>query len=596
MSSTLEPDETVTLIDELLTEQRSLTAAACFSRLHEQHGLPSQERYYRDLIPLSQPGPGEQYAFEVDLDQCSGCKGCVTACHALNGLDDDEAWRDVGLLLGDDGGHVVQQTVTTACHHCVDPGCLNGCPVLAYEKDPLTGIVRHLDDQCIGCQYCVMKCPYDVPKYSERLGIVRKCDMCSQRLSEGEAPACVQACPTEAIKITVVNQDRITARYRNPDAEEERGYSEPDFNELAAELSQFDRTNNFLPSSPDPNYTLPTTRFKTSRPHVTTLHAANESALKPQHAHWPLIFLLVLSQASVGLGLVAALLGSFDQGSSRREEALVTAVQSAEVATSPELGRPRLLKFESNDARTETSALLIASATFMAIALCLATFHLGRPMKAWRVFLGWRTSWFSREAIAFGGYMNVVATAAGLAFFQMDDWLRFVLPVAALLGVVSVFSSLMLYVDTRREFWSAYHTGVRFAGTTVLLGFAGWLIVDSRMSALSIASLWIVLSLSLVKIALEATVMIHARSDRWTPLKRTTRLMVGPLRPALGFRVFALLLGGLMFPALALIGMIPMNADLPLIIFVALLAGELAERFLFFTAVSPTQMPGGIHS
>ena len=50
--------------------------------------------------------------------------------------------------------------------------------MLAYEKDAETGIVRHLDDQCIGCQYCVLKCPYDVPKYSKKRGIVRKCDMC----------------------------------------------------------------------------------------------------------------------------------------------------------------------------------------------------------------------------------------------------------------------------------------------------------------------------------------------------------------------------------------------------------------------------------
>ena len=57
---------------------------------------------------------------------------------------------------------------------------------MAYDKDPETGIVRHLDDQCIGCQYCVLKCPYDVPKYSERLGIVRKCDMCVGRLRAGE--------------------------------------------------------------------------------------------------------------------------------------------------------------------------------------------------------------------------------------------------------------------------------------------------------------------------------------------------------------------------------------------------------------------------
>ena len=91
---------------------------------------------------------------------------------------------------------------------------MNGCPVLAYEKDPETGIVRHLDDQCIGCQYCVLKCPYDVPKYSTELGIVRKCDMCHSRLAEGEAPACVQACPTEAIRITIVNTEATTVAAR----------------------------------------------------------------------------------------------------------------------------------------------------------------------------------------------------------------------------------------------------------------------------------------------------------------------------------------------------------------------------------------------
>jgi NAD(P)H-dependent nitrite reductase small subunit len=65
--------------------------------------------YYRDLIPLTQPGPDEQFAFEVDLNACSGCKACVTACHSLNGLEEEETWRSVGLLQGNVGGqHTLQ--------------------------------------------------------------------------------------------------------------------------------------------------------------------------------------------------------------------------------------------------------------------------------------------------------------------------------------------------------------------------------------------------------------------------------------------------------------------------------------------------------
>src|SRR5437773_697746 len=229
-----------TLIDELLAEQRELTAVETFSRAHDAHAIAAPR--YRDLLPLTAPAPGQQYAFEVDLDKCSGCKACVTACHSLNGLDEDETWRSVGQLASTDWRAPLKQTVTTACHHCVDPACLNGCPVLAYDKDPVTGIVRHLDDQCIGCQYCVMKCPYDVPKYSTKRGIVRKCDMCANRLAVNEAPACVQACPSEAIRINVVETTIVERQFRGSDA------------------------SAFLPGTPDSAITLPTTRYISKRP------------------------------------------------------------------------------------------------------------------------------------------------------------------------------------------------------------------------------------------------------------------------------------------------------------------------------------------
>ncbi|HAB16843.1 MAG TPA: molybdopterin oxidoreductase, partial [Verrucomicrobiales bacterium] len=140
-----EAGELTTLIDALVADQRRLTAVERFAEHHDAQDGPVFAEHYRELIPLSTPRPGEQYAFEVDLDRCSGCKACVTACHSLNGLDEEESWREVGLLVG---SQPLQQTVTTACHHCVEPACLLGCPVLAYDKDLTTGIVRHLDDQC----------------------------------------------------------------------------------------------------------------------------------------------------------------------------------------------------------------------------------------------------------------------------------------------------------------------------------------------------------------------------------------------------------------------------------------------------------------
>lgn len=89
-----------TLIDDLPGEQQLLTPVVTFSQKHERHAVAAQEKYYSDLIPLSSPAPGEQYAFAVDLDACTGCQACVTACHNMNGLDDNETWRDVGVLFG----------------------------------------------------------------------------------------------------------------------------------------------------------------------------------------------------------------------------------------------------------------------------------------------------------------------------------------------------------------------------------------------------------------------------------------------------------------------------------------------------------------
>ncbi len=98
-TDTLQVQE-LTPIDRYLAEQADLTAVERFARRHHPSAVPTPSRYYRDLVPLQRPGAGQQYGFEVDLDACTGCKACVTACHNLNGLDAGESWRTVGLVHG----------------------------------------------------------------------------------------------------------------------------------------------------------------------------------------------------------------------------------------------------------------------------------------------------------------------------------------------------------------------------------------------------------------------------------------------------------------------------------------------------------------
>lgn len=542
----LPPDDNRTLIDELLAEQQRLTVVGRFARQHELNPGPAQEKYYRDLIPLTQPRPGQQYAFEVDLDKCSGCKACVSACHSLNGLDDGESWRSVGLLFSDDWRQPSQQTVTTACHHCVDPGCLNGCPVLAYDKDPVTGIVRHLDDQCIGCQYCVMKCPYDVPKYSAKRGIVRKCDMCANRLAVGEAPACVQACPTEAIRITLVETETIKATYRNDRAGSSSVLTE----------------NNFLPGSPAPDITLPTTRYKSKQPRSMDLLPGDHAQVRASDPHLPLVFMLVLTQLSVGTSVAALFSGS-------------------------------------------SKWLALISATVGALALGLASLHLGRPLKAWRAFLGWRKSWFSREVIVFGGYVPLAAASA--SSFWVAPLTPFQHPLAltaAMTGLLGVACSAMIYADTRREFWRASQCFGKFLGTTMVLGAATWLALSSATSPLANRGTLLLVNVlavaTMAKLGIENRIFRHLLDEGTFPLaslNKTARLLDVEFGLIQRLRVLCGVFGGGVLPGLLLIdhangsSLIPWIAPMALVL---CLVGELLERYLFFTTVAPTGMPGGV--
>lgn len=482
----------------------ALSAVEEFARLHDEGDLPVAVRTYRSLVPASPPGPGQQYGFEVDLDACTGCKSCVVACHNLNGLDDDEAWRSVGLLRSRDSALSLQQTVTTACHHCVEPACLQGCPVDAYEKDPVTGIVAHLDDQCIGCGYCTWTCPYEVPKFSEQRGIVRKCDMCRGRLEAGEAPACVQSCPSSAISIGIV--DVTTAR-----AEAATGGS-------------------LVPGAPLSSRTIPTTVYLTTRPAVADLVAADRDTIRPAHAHPPLALMLVLTQVAVGAVLVDAVVGGGGGGA--------------------------------------------ALGAFMGVvALAASIGHLGRPRYAFRAVLGVRHSWLSREVLAFGAFGPLAVAAVVADVFTA---------VAAVVGVVGVACSVMIYAVCGRRWWSLPSTAARFALTTAAGGLAATTAV-APTDALG----WATLAAAGAKLAVDAVVLLRRRSPH-PEMARTAALLRGELRRLTTARFAFGVLGGLVAPVLVVVGL-PVVA---VVGFALLVAGELVERSLFFTAEAGPRMPG----
>ena len=563
MTAAPPPSAPSALVDRYLQEQQA-TAVERFARAHDasQADGDTPTGRYSALMPATAPAAGQQYAFEVDLDACSGCKSCVAACHAQNGLEENESWRDVGLLHGGSRRLPVVQHVTTACHHCLDPACMHACPVDAYEKDPVTGIVKHLDDQCFGCQYCTLACPYEAPKYSRAKGIVRKCDMCSERLADGEAPACVQSCPNGAIAIRVVDVEQVV------------------------EASE---TNLFVPGAPEPGLTLPTTTYRTRRVLPRNMIPADYYAVRPADAHWSLILMLALTQLSVGAFLVERMLELFVPGAL------------------------------SADIRPVHGASALA---FGLLALGVSVLHLGRPQHAYRAVIGLRHSWLSREILAFGLFAALAAAYAAWLGLEHAGWLG--PPGAAraavwlgwsvaLSGTAGVLCSVMVYQYTKRDFWNGPATACRFLLTTVVLGLAAaWIplmiatAAGAAAAGAAIDAYGALLCRGLIaataaKLLFEAALFRHLAARQTTSLKRTAQLMTGALLNVTMARFAAGLLGGLAMPALLLLSRLPSSPEhgqdlvfgvLVGMLFVACLAGELLERYLFFAAAASPKMPG----
>lgn len=137
-------------------------------------------------------------AILVDITKCIGCGACQLACKTKNGLPEGEEKKlsSTAYTAIDERDGVY---VRRLCMHCENPTCASVCPVGAIRKTD-TGPVVYTAEKCIGCRYCMQACPFQVPRYewNHTTPKMQKCNLCYDRVAEGQLPACVEACPTGA--------------------------------------------------------------------------------------------------------------------------------------------------------------------------------------------------------------------------------------------------------------------------------------------------------------------------------------------------------------------------------------------------------------
>jgi formate dehydrogenase beta subunit len=163
-------------------------------------------------LPPKQPDP-DAVGLLYDSTLCVGCRACVAACREANSLTaqptamkgaaydapiDLDAHTKTIIKLYDTG--TARGYVKNQCMHCVDPACVSVCMFSALHKTKF-GIVAYDKESCIGCRYCQVACPFNVPKFewASATPKIVKCELCRDRLAVGQEPACTTVCPRKAV-------------------------------------------------------------------------------------------------------------------------------------------------------------------------------------------------------------------------------------------------------------------------------------------------------------------------------------------------------------------------------------------------------------
>ena len=210
------------------------------------------------LAPVAQASSGaaphannEELGMLYDATKCVGCKACMAACKRENKdegelacdkapFDKDTLWDAPSDLSGNNRTVIKLYKepgkpwsyVKASCMHCQDPACVSVCPVSALTKDKRTGIVEYNKNACVGCRYCQLACPFNIPKFQwdRALPQIVKCNLCKNTfLKKHGTTACADACPTGAILFGQRKDLLQEARKRlqqNPDKYVQKIYGE----------------------------------------------------------------------------------------------------------------------------------------------------------------------------------------------------------------------------------------------------------------------------------------------------------------------------------------------------------------------------------
>ena len=156
-------------------------------------------------------GYPESFGVLHDSTRCIGCRKCEEACNTVNELGTpDTPFDNLSVLNEKRRTQEAVYTVVnkfngvfakTQCNHCQEPACASACFVKAFKKDK-TGAVIYDESLCVGCRYCMVACPFNVPAYTYNDPLtpkVTKCTLCHPRIVEGKLPGCVEICPKEAL-------------------------------------------------------------------------------------------------------------------------------------------------------------------------------------------------------------------------------------------------------------------------------------------------------------------------------------------------------------------------------------------------------------